>query len=247
MRVALISLVLLLAAGLGLVFFVPDPPEAGSTPETPGVADSFVWSGTEEQAFETGESGGPRAVSPQQFALPFASAAVDLERIEPRAPPVPETEEDSGPKRTALFMPNVIAAGLIRYRQGDLQLDGIEIVEPERLCTDPHGNSWPCGTIARTAFRNFLRGRALMCVVPGGQWEKPVVTDCRIGNEDPAAWLAGNGWVSAMDGTVYADIARAARNENRGIYGFDPREAMPDIDSRVRVTLQPVPPSVPSQ
>lgn len=247
MRAALVSLVLLLAAGIGLLYFLPEPAENTRATVIPDVADSYVWTGTQEKAFEAGKSTGTREVSPELFAPPFATSAIDLERVEPRAPLVPEPEEDTGPERTPLFMPNVIAAGLIRYGQGDLQLDGIDVVDPERVCTDPEGNTWPCGIIARTAFRNFLRGRALTCTVPDGQWQEPVVADCRIGNQDPAAWLASNGWAPAASGTVYADVARAARDENRGIYGSDPRQEMPDIDSRVRVTLQPDPPQEPSQ
>jgi endonuclease YncB( thermonuclease family) len=247
MRAALISLVILLAAGIGLVYFMPDPSEVERVTAAPAVSDSFVWSGTDEQAFEAAESVTTRGVAPELFAQPFAAATDELERVEPRAPLTTQPVEDTGPQGTPLFMPNVIASGLIRYGQGELQLDGIEVVEPERICTDPDGNAWPCGVIARMAFRNFLRGRALTCTVPGGQWQQKVVTECRIGNEDPAAWLAGNGWAPAVSGTLYADLARTARDESRGIYGRDPREEMPDIDSRVRVTLQPVPQPEPSQ
>ena len=42
---------------------------------------------------------------------------------------------------------------------------GTDIVGAEETCVF-RGKSWPCGALARTAFRSFLRGRAVTCALP---------------------------------------------------------------------------------
>ncbi|WP_349437123.1 hypothetical protein [Pararhizobium sp. A13] len=103
-----------------------------------------------------------RDIAPEQFSLPEEVAAKPLERIEARQPlsdPVAKPE----PVPSVLRHPVALSAGLIQF-DGDrlLQLDGLVSQTAARTC-DATGKSWPCGIVARTAFRNFLRARALLC------------------------------------------------------------------------------------
>lgn len=164
----------------------------------------------------------PRPISPQRFAQPFAQNAVQLERIAPRQPLTPPKPKVQ--KRTLLFRPDVTASGLITYERGQLQLEGLAVLDPLETCTDETGDNWPCGIIARTAFRNFLRGRALSCIVPEGSWDEPVVSQCFVGTQDPAAWLVSQGWARSVKGSGYLKMEQSARQGQKGVFGSDPRK-----------------------
>ncbi len=194
------------------------------------------------------EQRAPRAISPEQFAQPFAENAVRLERIAPRQPLTPP--KPTGPKLTLLHQPVATAAGLIQFREGLLQLADIEVLDAQSVCFDTAGEVWPCGLIGRTAFRNYLRGRALSCVVPESRWSDTVVTRCMLGAEDPAAWLVSRGWVRAAPGSDYAALEQTARDTGKGIYGADPRGPTSVSDSGVDIaplTDTPVTPPPDSQ
>ena len=245
MRTLVICLVLLIGGLAALILYEPPKTEVSRTPEARIESGNFRWETVETPAQEARDKdAGIRPISPDQFSAPFTRDSSGLQRIAPRASAASADEietQDAGPGRTPLFRPKVVAAGLIRYDQGTLQLEGIDLVLPGDMCTAPDGSHWPCGVIARTAFRNFLRGRALSCVTPGESWDDTLVTDCVINNQDPAAWLASHGWAKPMPGAgaAYVELARLAQQEQKGIYGADPRKEMPDIDSRVSVTLVP--------
>jgi len=217
----------------------------------------------------------PRQVAPKQFAPPFAKDAVQLERIAPRQPltapplanstpqsvnstpqsvkPTPQSADtapqsvDTAPKATPLHRPVVTAAGVFSYPMGELRLAGIEVLDPAESCLDADGAAWPCGVIARTAFRNFLRGRPLSCVVPPGPWTEPVVRECLVGRDDPAAWLVRRGWARAAAGSAYAALEDVARQDRAGLHGSDPRGQSPVVDSGVRITPLPGSPPEPPQ
>ncbi len=183
------------------------------------------------------ELGPVRQISPGQFAVPFTENAVRLERIAPRQPLTPPRE--TGPKLTLLHQPVVSAAGLVTYASGQVQLANIEVLDPQSVCIDIAGLAWPCGVIARTAFRNFLRGRAMSCVVPDGRWTETVVSQCLVGNQDPAAWLVSRGWARALPETQYVALEDMAREGAKGVYGSDPRNLSAVVDSGVEVPQQP--------
>lgn len=164
----------------------------------------------------------PRPISPERFAQPFAQNAVQLERIAPRQPLTPP--KPKAQKRTLLYRPDVTASGLITYDRGQLQLEGIAVLDPLETCTDETGDNWPCGIIARTAFRNFLRGRALSCIVPDGSWDETVTSQCFVGTQDPAAWLVSQGWARAVKGSGYLKMEQGAQQGQKGVFGSDPRK-----------------------
>ena len=116
-----------------------------------------------------------------------------------------------------------MSAGLIQFGDRLLQLEGIEPEKADRLCGEA-GKTWPCGMVAKTAFRNFLRARALLCSVPKNGWQGTLTTACSVNNIDPAAWLAENGWADATAGSPLAGKVAAARQSRLGFFGDDPRD-----------------------
>ncbi|MDK1493320.1 thermonuclease family protein [Sinorhizobium sp. 7-81] len=163
-----------------------------------------------------------RKIEPQLFALPEDGIAQPLERIAPR-PQLSEPKEKPAATTVVFQRPVALAAGLIRSGDTTVQLKDIEPESAEKTCAG-NGRSWPCGIVARTAFRNFLRARALVCDQPDNSSEGTVTAACKIGTENPAEWLVSNGWATPLPGTALEARAEAARSAKRGFYGDDPRD-----------------------
>ena len=153
-----------------------------------------------------------------------------LERVAERAPLSPigraHAPSEGPPKPTILYRPVVVAAGLFQAQGHTVALAAIEVFDQNEACGDGSA-AWPCGVHARTAFRNWLRGRALTCVVPPVPASGTVVSDCTLGGHNPAEWLVSNGWAKAAPDGPYAQLEAAARAAGRGIFGSAPATAMP--------------------
>ncbi|MBZ9656278.1 thermonuclease family protein [Phyllobacterium lublinensis] len=174
-----------------------------------------------------------RQVNPDAPALPD-SQSTPLERVEPRqplsqlgqaatvAPPPPPVPVDNTAKPLLLYQPVALAAGTIEASGYKIALDGIETLPIEETCSAGDGASWPCGMAARTAFRNWLRSRAIECDVPGQPTDDVIATHCKLGNADLAQWLVENGWARVKHGTPMADAMKKAEEEKRGIFGEAP-------------------------
>lgn len=166
-----------------------------------------------------------RQVAPSVVA-PFATSDEPYERIAPRGPlgslGTPEDPSEGPPEKTLLHRPVAIEAGIVESRGYRIRLEGIEIVPGGEQC-DPDSRTWPCGVYARTAFRNFMRGRAIACVVPRTPPQETLVRRCTIGGVDPAEWLVANGWALAEEGSGYEDEEAAARQAGLGVHGGHPR------------------------
>ncbi|TXR48384.1 thermonuclease family protein [Phyllobacterium endophyticum] len=179
-----------------------------------------------------------RQIDPDAMAS-SDSATAPLERVEPRAPlSVPETMAGNPPavsapesppapvdgtaKPTLLHRPVATAAGTIEAAGYRIALDGVEAVHPDETCNFEGGNAWPCGMAARTAFRNWLRSRAIECNVPGQPPNDVVATHCKLGDMDIAGWLVQNGWARAKDGTPMAEMMKKAEEAKLGIFGSPP-------------------------
>ncbi|MGQ2903804.1 MAG: thermonuclease family protein [Neoaquamicrobium sediminum] len=169
-----------------------------------------------------------RPVAPDVVAAPLVEQE-GLERIDPRealgigrvrAP------SEGPPAETMLHRPVATAAGAFEARGYHVALSGIEVTDADETCGSD-GASWPCGVHARTAFRNWLRGRALSCVVPPVAPQDTVVTECKLGGHDTAAWLVAQGWVRAVADGPYAEMEAEAREKGRGLFGAAPSSAAP--------------------
>ncbi|WP_366015453.1 thermonuclease family protein [Mesorhizobium sp.] len=205
-------------------------------------ADAVAGAGTEATSGEPATSAIPapvqppkpavhsRAIDPDVIAQPELPAG-ELERIEPReplsklalaVPPKPKMPDDWN--GTKLFQPVAPAAGLIDAKGYSVAVSGIDVVRQEETCTTD-GKSWPCGIRARTAFRAFLRGRAVVCKVPPEGGHELIAAECRIGKQDVGQWLVENGWARAAKGGPYADAGEKAQKAKAGIFGSAPNLA----------------------
>ncbi|WP_411908735.1 thermonuclease family protein [Mesorhizobium sp. ESP7-2] len=171
-----------------------------------------------------------RAIDPQVVAPPELPAG-ELERVEPReplsklalaVPPKPKMPDDWN--GTKLFQPVAPAAGLIEAKGYSVAVSGIDVVGQDETCTTD-GKSWPCGIRARTAFRAFLRGRAVACTVPPEGGRDRIAAECRIGKLDVGQWLVENGWARAAKGGPYVEAGNKAQSAKKGIFGSAPNLA----------------------
>ncbi|WP_368773591.1 thermonuclease family protein [Mesorhizobium sp. M7A.F.Ca.MR.362.00.0.0] len=168
-----------------------------------------------------------RAIDPEIVAPPELPAD-GLERVEPReplsklalaVPPKPKMPDDWN--GTKLFQPVAPAAGLIEAKGYSVAVSGIDIVRQDETCSED-GKTWPCGVRARTAFRAFLRGRAVVCTVPPQGGRDLIAAECRIGKQDVGQWLVDNGWARAARGGPYIEAGDKARTAKKGIFGSAP-------------------------
>jgi endonuclease YncB( thermonuclease family) len=164
-----------------------------------------------------------RPVAPEIVAQPQIAPA-ELERVEPRGAlsrfgrPLPPKPKNNG----RIYRPFIDAAGRFSGSGLVVTVAGIEVTLPDRTCTDGQGREWPCGVRARTAFRSFVRGRALACDLPEELTQDEYTVACSLGGRDVGQWLAEQGWADAVPGGPYAQAAAAARDADRGIYGDAP-------------------------
>ncbi len=169
-----------------------------------------------------------RPVAPDVVAAPLVEQE-GLERIDPREAlgiGRAQAPSEGPPAETMLHRPVATAAGAFEARGYQIALSGITVTDADETCGSD-GASWPCGVHARTAFRNWLRGRALSCVVPPVPPQETVVTECNLGGHDAAAWLVAQGWVRAVADGPYAEIEAESREKGRGLFGAAPSSAAP--------------------
>lgn len=165
-----------------------------------------------------------RTIDPDIVAPPHVDAS-QLERAEPRAPlstlsraEPPKPKEPGEWTGEPLFHPFAEAAGIIVASDRTITISGIEMVAPGQSCADAAGKSWPCGAQARTAFRGFLRGRAVTCAEP----DKAGMAQCRVGKEDVGEWLVENGWARAAADGPYGEAGDKAKASRKGVFGTPP-------------------------
>lgn len=169
------------------------------------------------------EASGVRPVSPDLFASPLAAEPQKLERIEPRAPLETRQPETERVKVVLLPRPESVAAGLIAFGPRNLKLADITTTDRMRMCPTAKGGDWPCGMVARTQQRLFLRNRTIACETDSADWKGMIEARCRVGELDIATWLAENGWAEAPAGSPLAALTDKARTERRGLFGDDQR------------------------
>ncbi|MGF6253889.1 thermonuclease family protein [Ensifer sp. LBL] len=219
------------AATPELVLETPDMTDFEATPDQaddevplgPGAPSGGAATTGEQPQGTTTTEKAARAIEPQQFGLPDTVTSAPLERVEPRAPLSEPKKEAKAAGPTVLYRPVAVAAGVIQFDKLTLQIDGIEPEQAERTC-ESGGKSWPCGIVARTAFRNFLRARAVSCDLPEAGPGPSATASCTLGGQDLATWLVDNGWATPVAGSSLEKRADAARQAKLGFYGDDPRD-----------------------
>ncbi|WP_048648315.1 thermonuclease family protein [Nitratireductor soli] len=170
----------------------------------------------------------PRIIAPELIAPPPVDPST-LNRLTPRAPlsdlagPAPEPKIAD----TLYFRPVAVAAGMVEAEGRTITIAGIRIIAPDRVCDAAAGGAWPCGKQARTAFRYWLRGRALEChagaATPEAEKAAPdTPLQCTLAGYDVGRWLVENGWALAEPDGPYQDEAEAARQTRKGIFSGGP-------------------------
>ena len=126
------------------------------------------------------------------------------------------------------YRPAMPLVGTVWVADGDtlevagvrIRLEGIDAPELDQTCTDPKGQSWPCGRTAQRELRAHIGGRALKCEPNGSDRFRRVLAVCLLPDGlNVNAWMVRQGWAVA---TGYAGTYRAEQDEakaaKRGIW-----------------------------
>ena len=194
------------------------PPKAAERPPAPVETKPIpsVAAATPEPA-HTARNVAPAVAAPE--------SDTGLQRDEPR-PPLSQLSLALPPKpdigkESKLFQPVAVESAVVESQGRRVAIAGTQSIASDVRCTHD-GRDWPCGMRARTAFRLFLRGRALNCAIPDTDERTTLVAECHLGKLDVGAWLVRNGWAHAAAGGPYAEDEAAARRDGKGIFGAPP-------------------------
>lgn len=164
------------------------------------------------------------AISPPPGTSPKAGDEQDapLERLPPRPPLSDETLQADTPRPQLLPRPVALDGTRIAYRQGVIVLPGVEALPLAERC-GTGADAFPCGVMARTELRRFLRGRSIECDVPGdfGVRRGEANSACTVAGEDIGRWVVENGWGKATAGGPYVEAQAAAKKARRGVWQYD--------------------------
>lgn len=194
---------------------VPDASEL-DLPEVSSIVDG---EGQGEIAPQTEVRRQVRAIEPEVFGSPAFTDTGDLERVDARAP-LSAVEERAKPKVVLLHRPLSLSAGVVAFGpEQRVRLADIVETPADRSCVGGDGISWPCGAMARTQQRLFLRNRSLACETSGTAWQGEIRTRCWVGVQDVSSWLAKYGWAEAEPDSALAALTEEARLARRGLFG----------------------------
>jgi endonuclease YncB( thermonuclease family) len=144
-----------------------------------------------------------------------------LERIPtPPRPPDP-------PRWWRFYLPETTDSATFVTDGRTIRVLGVVPPPVDRTCRMVDGSEWPCGRMALTSFRLFLRGRAVECFYPPRDAKADIVVPCRVGPTDIGAWLLTQGWAMAADvaSEDYHRDAEEARCARRGLWKGEPPPA----------------------
>jgi endonuclease YncB( thermonuclease family) len=200
----------------------PSPAEAAPPAPTPTVLSKAAGPAEVPAAPPSSRMVAPKVVAPPQVSVD------DLEREAPREPlsqlslalppPPKPSNKWSG---TPFFRPVATESAVFESMDRTITIAGAGSLSSDETCLS-HGVSWPCGVRARSAFRLWLRGRALVCKLPPDSDAVSIVAPCRLGKQDVGAWLVSNGWARALPGGPYEQAEEKAQAAGLGIFGEPP-------------------------
>lgn len=160
---------------------------------------------------------------PEQVStVPSAAPADQPAKAAPVAPAPKKPPEPAAPAFQVVAKPAIAVAGILETTRGRVTLKDIVPLDPAEM-RGQGASAWPCGQLAATQFRRFLRGRSVNCDIADPAWQGDVTARCSLGKEDVAAWLVEQGWARATPGSPYEEAGREAQAEKRGIFGPDAR------------------------
>ncbi|PHP65488.1 hypothetical protein CSC94_19250 [Zhengella mangrovi] len=171
----------------------------------------------------------PKQARPNEGPAP--AALPGYERVAPRPPlgplgapatpaPPPDPSDRTGWKKRLLHQPVAAETNLIEAEGQRVRLEGIEVLPLQATCSVEGGETRPCGMMARSALRRWMRARAIECRAPQKPNPAIITTSCTLAGEDMAAWLADNGWVAKALTPDLGARLDAARKQGRGLYAF---------------------------
>ncbi|MBB3965979.1 thermonuclease family protein [Rhizobium metallidurans] len=163
---------------------------------------------------------------PVDDASQFYPSSVDGKPLEREQAPEPERKPVAAAEK-GIDLPRPVAesAGILGFGERRLQLAGLTPTPVDKTCPSAKGPEWPCGMLAKTNFRLFLRLRTVNCDLSDPNWSGTATASCKIGTQDLSAWLIENGWAEAEAGSAFAEAGAKAKRDGNGIYGQDPRQA----------------------
>lgn len=162
--------------------------------------------------------------------------ADDVAQNAPSPAETPPTASD-GKDSVQLLRPTVESAGILSFGKRRVQIANVIETPVDKSCGS-EGKQWPCGMLAKTALRLYLRNRTIDCDLASDAWEDMTRAACRLGQQDIGAWLVDNGWAAAQPGSPLAAAGEKAKQAKEGIHGEDPRR---------RPAAAPPPPDDPQQ
>jgi len=137
-----------------------------------------------------------------------------LERI-PTPPRPPEP-----PRWWRFYLPETTDAATFVTEGRTIHVSGVVPLPVDATCRGADGSDWPCGRVALTNLRLFLRGRAVECYYPLAVSGPEITVPCRVGPTDVGAWLLTQGWATPSDvaDDDYRRDSAAARCAGRGLW-----------------------------
>jgi endonuclease YncB( thermonuclease family) len=173
----------------------------------------FLWHGFEEN----------RPPTRLAYVRPFILSEKPTIRLSQQIQLVPlPREAPIKPKPTQKTYYRVIVPDSGTLEAGDMviKLNGIVASKADAQCQDETGKSWPCGAVAKTALRQLIRARAVVCDLPGPGEHKSFTARCAVSGTDLSTWLVRQGWAKPNDlpEPALADAAEAAKSERIGVW-----------------------------
>lgn len=101
---------------------------------------------------------------PVDDASQFYPSSVDGKPLEREQAPEPERKPVAAAEK-GIDLPRPVAesAGILGFGERRLQLAGLTPTPVDKTCPSAKGPEWPCGMLAKTNFRLFLRLRTVNC------------------------------------------------------------------------------------
>jgi endonuclease YncB( thermonuclease family) len=139
-------------------------------------------------------------------------------RLSQQIQPVPlraGTDIKPKPAKKTYYRVFVPDSGTLEAGDVVIKLNGIVASKADAQCQDEAGKSWPCGAAAKTALRQLIRARAVVCDLPGPGEHKSFTARCAVSGTDLSTWLVRQGWAKPNDlpEPALADAAEAAKSE----------------------------------
>jgi endonuclease YncB( thermonuclease family) len=141
-------------------------------------------------------------------------------RLAQQIQPVPLRAETDITTKKTYYRVIVPDSGTLEAGDVVIKLNGIVPSKADAQCLDEKGKSWPCGAAAKTALRQLIRARSVVCDLPGPGKQKSFTARCAVSGTDLSTWLVRQGWAKPSDlpEPELADAAEAAKSERIGVW-----------------------------